>query len=216
MTADLSGSWFGDRAVLVPVPAHEARAELVARLERSLPGREVRAGIDAVLVESPRPDLELLDDVRAALADHRGPVSATHARPGREVVLPVTYDGVDLADVASLLDCTDADLVAAHTTQQWEVAFVGFAPGFGYLEPAGPSVLDWSRLSRLDAPRARVPRGSVALAAGCSAVYPAAMPGGWRLIGATSAVLFDPTASDPALLHPGDIVRFVDVAGAHA
>ena len=36
-------------------------------------------------------------------------------------------------------------------------------------------------------------------------------PGGWRLIGWTPAVLFDPTRTPPALLQPGDLVRFVPI-----
>src|SRR5262249_10248030 len=35
-----------------------------------------------------------------------------------------------------------------------------------------------------------------------------AMPGGWRLIGRTTTALFDPDASPPGLLSPGDLVRF--------
>jgi inhibitor of KinA len=34
------------------------------------------------------------------------------------------------------------------------------------------------------------------------------MPGGWQLIGRTTAVLFDPARDEPALLAPGDRVRF--------
>ncbi len=87
---------------------------------------------------------------------------------------------------------------------------MGFAAGFGYLVPTGPSLLDWSAVARRDRPRDRVPAGSVALAAGMSAVYPEAMPGGWHLIGQTSVRMFDATdAGSPSLLHPGDLVRFI-------
>ncbi len=57
-----------------------------------------------------------------------------------------------------------------------------------------------------------MPAGSVAIAAGMSAVYPEAMPGGWHLIGTCSAPLFSPDRSDsPSLLRPGDHVVFVEV-----
>ena len=42
-----------------------------------------------------------------------------------------------------------------------------------------------------------------------TAVYPHASPGGWRLLGRTDARLFDPGATPPARLRPGDRVRFV-------
>jgi len=85
---------------------------------------------------------------------------------------------------------------------------MGFAPGFGYLIPDGRSLVDWSKLARRSDPRAEVPAGSVAIAAGMSAVYPANMPGGWHLIGQTAALVFDVDRSPPALLAPGDVVTF--------
>ena len=44
-----------------------------------------------------------------------------------------------------------------------------------------------------------------------TAVYPTASPGGWHLIGRTDAVLWDPGRPQPALIAPGDRVRFVPV-----
>ena len=55
------------------------------------------------------------------------------------------------------------------------------------------------------------PRRTVAIAGPYSGVYPRDSPGGWRLLGSTTAVMFDPTREPPALLAPGDRVRFVAV-----
>ena len=44
---------------------------------------------------------------------------------------------------------------------------------------------------------------------GTMSTYPVTTPGGWHLIGRTDARLWDPTADPPALLAPGDRVRFV-------
>ena len=76
-----------------------------------------------------------------------------------------------------------------------------------------PPALD---VPRLEVPRTRVPAGSVALAGRYSGVYPRASPGGWRIIGSTDAVLWDPDRDPPALLRPGARVTFVDVAAAAA
>ncbi len=65
-------------------------------------------------------------------------------------------------------------------------------------------------MPRRDDPRTAVPAGSVALAAGFSAVYPSASPGGWQLIGRTAARVWDVDRDPPALFAPGDVVRFVD------
>jgi biotin-dependent carboxylase-like uncharacterized protein len=53
-----------------------------------------------------------------------------------------------------------------------------------------------------------VPAGSVAIAGGLAAVYPAKSPGGWRLIGRTNRALWDLDRDPPALLAPGRHVRF--------
>jgi KipI family sensor histidine kinase inhibitor len=96
------------------------------------------------------------------------------------------------------------DVVRLHTGAVYTVAFTGFAPGFGYLTGL-PEPL---RQPRLSTPRTRVPPGSVGIAGEFTGVYPRVSPGGWRLIGRTTTVLFDPRADPPALLAPGDRVRF--------
>ena len=50
---------------------------------------------------------------------------------------------------------------------------------------------------------------SVAIAGEYTGIYPSATPGGWRLLGYTDTVMFDPARTPPALLAPGDRVRFV-------
>jgi biotin-dependent carboxylase-like uncharacterized protein len=55
----------------------------------------------------------------------------------------------------------------------------------------------------------RVPAGSVGVAGRQTGIYPAASPGGWRVLGRTSLRLFDPRRDEPALVAPGDRVRFV-------
>ena len=81
-------------------------------------------------------------------------------------------------------------------------------PGFAYLD----DLPDELRLPRRDAPRNRVPSGSVAIAGRRTAVYPFETPGGWHLIGRTDAELWRIDREPPALLRPGDLVRFERVA----
>ncbi|GAA1344930.1 5-oxoprolinase subunit PxpB [Saccharothrix algeriensis] len=139
--------------------------------------------------------LGVLEDVDPA---HRAGV------PSHEVVLPVVYDGPDLELVARTAGLTADEVVRLHSGATYSVAFCGFAPGFAYL--AGlPGPL---RQPRLDSPRTSVPAGSVGVAGEYTAAYPRSTPGGWRLIGRTDAPLFDPARDAPALLAPGDRVRF--------
>ncbi|MEW1963059.1 urea amidolyase family protein [Microbacterium sp. NPDC077644] len=132
-------------------------------------------------------------------------VDAEHVPHTREVTIPVQYDGSDLSEAASLLSVSAEELVNRHLAADWQVAFSGFAPGFGYVVSSDP-LFDVPRRS---SPRTRVPAGSVALAGAFTGVYPRESPGGWQLIGRTDAVMWDIDRDPPALLAPGTSVRFV-------
>src|SRR4051812_988623 len=130
---------------------------------------------------------------------------ASAERPApRTVRLPAVYDGPDLAAISAQIDLPVGELVRLHTQAVHIVAFLGFAPGFAYLSGAPRELA----LPRLKTPRVRVPAGSLAVADGYSGVYPGDTPGGWLLIGRVAARMFDPDASPPALLRPGDHVVF--------
>lgn len=204
-----SATWFGDRAVLVRLVDPGSRGVVVAGLAESLPLCDVRPGMASVLVVAAEPDAGLLAAVEQAVTRlETGRV--TRQAPSAHVTIPVDYSGEDLHEVARTLGCSADAVVAAHQEQPWSVAMMGFAAGFGYLVPHGRPLLDWSTVARRDRPRERVPAGSVALAAGMSAVYPEAMPGGWLLLGRTSVRMFDAgDAASPSLLHPSDVVHFV-------
>ncbi|OBF89311.1 allophanate hydrolase [Mycobacterium sp. 852002-51152_SCH6134967] len=121
-----------------------------------------------------------------------------------DLTIDVVYDGPDLDEVARLTGLTRDDVVAAHTGSMWRVAFGGFAPGFAYLV-GGDRRLEVPRRSE---PRTKVPAGAVGLAGEFSGVYPRESPGGWQLIGRTSAVLWDINRDNPALLTSGMWVQF--------
>jgi len=144
----------------------------------------------------------ILADLVAAIPADPAPL------PGaREHVFPVRYGGAggpDLAPVAVEAGLTPDDVIALHGSVAYEVLFLGFAPGFGYLGEV-PAPL---AVPRLATPRVHVAAGSVAIAGAFTAVYPQPSPGGWRLLGVTDVRLFDATAGEPALLRPGDRVRF--------
>lgn len=130
---------------------------------------------------------------------------AESATPSKaDVVIDVVYEGDDLDEVARLTGLSAGEVVAAHTGTLWRVGFSGFAPGFAYLV-GGDERLAVPRRSE---PRTKVPVGSVGLAGEFSGVYPRESPGGWQLIGRTSAVLWDVLRDPPALLSPGMWVKF--------
>lgn len=118
--------------------------------------------------------------------------------------IPVRYVGDDLAAVAAALGMDAEEVVRRHNTPVYEVAFLGFSPGFAYLTGLDPKL----RLPRLATPRTRTPEGAVAVAGEFTGIYPQATPGGWQVLGLTTVKLFDADHSSPALLAPGDQVRF--------
>jgi 5-oxoprolinase (ATP-hydrolysing) subunit B len=124
---------------------------------------------------------------------------------GREHRIPVRFDGVDLPAVANLAGMAAPDLVERLQALVLRVGFLGFQPGFAYLEGL-PLEL---HMPRLGSPRKNVPGGSVALGGAYCGIYPASGPGGWHLIGRTDVCLFDPAARPPARFQPGDTVRLV-------
>jgi len=120
------------------------------------------------------------------------------------VDVPVVYDGADLDEVARLTGLPVDEVVRAHTEQIWTVAFVGFAPGFGYLTGEDARL----HVPRRSDPRTRVPAGAVGLAGAFSGIYPRESPGGWQLLGRTALRVWDLDREPPALLQPGTRVRF--------
>jgi KipI family sensor histidine kinase inhibitor len=195
----------GERAILAEVADLAGVLALHAALAATAP-----EGIDD-LVPAARTVLVAFDPRRITAAAVRMWIVSGAQRtpdataPGPLVEVPVRYDGADLQATAETLGIPVSDLVSRHAGIEWTVAFTGFAPGFAYLvSPAWP--FDVPRLAE---PRTRVPAGAVGLAGGFSGAYPRETPGGWRLIGTTDAVLFDPDATIPVLLPPRARVRFV-------
>jgi inhibitor of KinA len=142
-----------------------------------------------------------------AQAADRNASSSPQVDEKRTIRIPVRYDGDDLTDVAARTGLTRDRVVELHSSREYHVYVIGFVPGFAYLGELDNSLV----LPRRDAPRKRVPAGSVAIAEAQTAVYPFSTPGGWHLIGTTSLAMFDPTADEPALLRVGDSVIFEPV-----
>jgi len=121
------------------------------------------------------------------------------------VEIPVRYDGPDLLEVAERTRLTVAEVINRHSRRSYRAYACGFQPGFAYLGDLDEALV----LPRRASPRLRVPAGSVAIAGMQTAVYPLQTPGGWHIIGSTSLRMFDATREPPALIRPGDVIRFV-------
>ena len=205
----------GDAALLVTLgdtidlaTNRYAHALAAALAERPLPGLgEAVPGYATLLVHYDPLALDydqVLEWVQARLSEAS---SALLPEP-RRIEVPVFYGGEhgpDLEFVAQHNHLSPEEVVRRHTARDYPVYLEGFTPGFPYLGGLDETIA----APRLPSPRLRVPAGSVGIAGQQTGIYPVDSPGGWRLIGWTPRQLFDPQRSPPALLAPGDVVRFV-------
>jgi KipI family sensor histidine kinase inhibitor len=186
-------------------PAVSARVRGVARAleDRGHPWlREAVATYRSLLVRFDPPARE---EAAARLLE----LTASEPSPaaGRLHEIEVRYggdEGPDLPAVARECRLSEAEVVARHSGREYVAFMLGFLPGFAYLGLLPPELATPRRAT----PRVRVPAGAVAIAGRQTGVYPFASPGGWNLIGRCSRRLFDPGARPPALIAPGDRVRF--------
>ena len=147
------------------------------------------------------------EEATSLIEDLAGEKSSQHDLAANIVTIPVCYDiefGPDLQEVANHAKIPTREVIRLHSSTTYRVHFLGFTPGFAYLGGL-PETL---HVPRLATPRKHVPAGSVAVAGSQAGIYPVDSPGGWRLIGRTPVRIFDPDATQPTRLKPGDLVEF--------
>jgi KipI family sensor histidine kinase inhibitor len=197
----------GEHGILVECTDLDATLRLFSAVRAAVESGDMPAVSE--LVPAARTLLVSFDPLITARAELIASIRALRVEDGiahrsRTVTIPVHYDGEDLSDVAELLSMAPENIIARHSGHAWRVAFVGFAPGFAYLTGGDPCF----DVPRRSTPRLSVPSGAVGLAGTFSGVYPRPSSGGWQLIGHTDTPMWDDAAAVPALLQPGDIVRF--------
>jgi UPF0271 protein len=192
----MNGEPLGDGALRWALPTGADRRALLAAL-RSLPGV-----IDAVVTE--RHACVTFDPERPPQRPWEGVASAlVRATEPRSFTVRVRYNGPDLDEVARRCFLSTEQVVRLHASREYEVAMIGFLPGFAYLRELDPRLA----LPRRASPRPKMSAGSVAIAENYAAIYPLSSPGGWHVIG--TALDFVPfSAETGSALAIGDRVRF--------
>jgi KipI family sensor histidine kinase inhibitor len=145
--------------------------------------------------------------IRGWLERHAEAAGSDHV--GREVEVPVRYDGEDLPLVGRRTGLEPGEVAARHCSVPYRVYALGFAPGFPFMGEVPAEI----RVPRLPSPRRSVPAHSLAIAEGQTGIYPLPSPGGWNLLGRSLVKIYDPHREEPFLLRPGDTVRFVPTDG---
>ena len=212
--------WSGDTLLLVEFAqvvdpeVNQHVVDLAARLRQRI-GHAVRDIVPGycavgVHIDPLQTDLGALERVIREEAPYieRAPTAASP----RIIEIDVRYggnDGPDLDAVAEWARCTPTEVIERHSSRLYRVYMLGFVPGFAYMGGVDRSIA----APRHRVPRDRVPAGSVGIAGEQTGVYPISTPGGWQLIGRTTAVMFDSARAQPSLVLPGDLVRFVPLGG---
>ncbi|MFC2073998.1 carboxyltransferase domain-containing protein [Campylobacterota bacterium] len=139
---------------------------------------------------------ELLKDMNAFNGFIEKALKQKHRDTPLHHTIYVDYNGEDLDEVCQKLELSKDTFIDLHASS-YSIAMIGFREYFPYLLGLNNKLY----LPRRDNPRSKVKKGSVAIAAGQTGIYPQDSPGGWHIIGHTD---FDDFSS----LRPSDIVIF--------
>lgn len=126
---------------------------------------------------------------------------------GKVVELPVVYGGASgphLADVVAHTGLRVDEIVRIHSEPLYTVYALGSHPGYCYLGGMNPKIAT----PRRKVPVISLPGGSVSIGGIQTGVSASQGPSGWNTIGQTTMVFFDPQREPPAILAPGDMIRF--------
>ncbi len=213
---------YGPKAVLIrfgvdgDAIATSARARAIAAASKNDAPRavaELTIAFDQVLVEFR--NAEAFADAVPEILDWLGTLDPVPEDQATRHEIPVAYDGEDLEEVAERHGLSVGDVIARHAAASYEVAMLGFSPGFPYLNGLDQSL--WT--PRRAVPRAVIRAGAIAIGGSHAGIYSVASPGGWNVIGHTTVRIFDPARRNPDgdeagmfLLRTGDRVRFVPLS----
>jgi inhibitor of KinA len=153
--------------------------------------------------------------IAAEVAERLERAASVQLPPAAVKEIPIRYDGPDLDRVAQCHQLSVQEVCEIHSAPIYKVYMLGFSPGFPYLGDLDRRL----HTPRLTSPRTRIEAGSIGIGGEHTGIYSVASPGGWNIIGKTSAKVFDPARGESVrndeamfLLRQGDRVKFVSVA----
>jgi KipI family sensor histidine kinase inhibitor len=167
--------------------------------------REVVPGMNNVMLVFVRPPSSLAsieERLRSAWAN-----TPALKLEGRLIELPVVYGGEDgphVADVVAHTGLSLDDIAEIHSAPIYHVYALGSHPGYCYLGGMNQRIAT----PRRKIPTLRIPGGAVSIGGGQTGVSASPGPSGWNTIGSATMCFFDQARDPPALLRPGDSIRF--------
>ena len=115
---------------------------------------------------------------------------------------------LDVKRLEKILNLSKDKILENFLNKEYFCYMTGFIAGMPFLGDLNENM----RAQRLETPRVKVPKGSVALTEQFANIYTFESPGGWNILGNTPLDVFDSSKEDkPNLINPGDIVVFKEI-----
>lgn len=204
-------SVLGTSALLFDAPGEtclptQQRIWALAEETRSWPEvREVVFGMNNLMLVFRAPP-RAVDAIEARLLEAWRAASPL-VLEGRLIELPVSYGGEGgphMGDVVAHTGLSVDEVVHLHAEPTYLVYALGSHPGYCYLGGMDLRIATPRRAT----PVLRIPGGSVSIGGRQTGVSASPGPSGWNTIGSTRAQFFEPHRDPPALIRPGDSIRF--------
>ena len=204
-------SLLGTTALLFEAPGEttldaQRRIWALAREAEHLPGvREAVPGMNNLMLTFAEPP-QRTENIEQGLVELWKIVEPIPIE-GRCIDLPVTYGGESgphMADVVAYTGMSVDEIVAIHSAPIYTVYALGSHPGYCYLGGMDSRIAT----PRRKIPVLRIPPGAVSIGGSQTGVSASDGPSGWNTIGSTEVIFFDVERTPPALLQPGDRIRF--------
>ncbi|WP_440635299.1 allophanate hydrolase subunit 1 [Candidatus Pelagibacter sp. HIMB1746] len=139
-------------------------------------------------------------------------VNETQDNNSTKIEIPVCCDdqfSLDIKRLEEKLNINRDKILENFFSKEYFCYMTGFIAGMPFLGDLDENM----RVPRLETPRVKVPKGSVALTEQFANIYTFESPGGWNILGNTPVDVFDNSKElEPNLINPGDIVVFKQIS----
>ena len=129
----------------------------------------------------------------------------------KTIKVPICCDDEFALDIDRLnkkLKLSKEEILNNYLNKDYFCYMTGFVAGMPFLGDIDKKL----RLNRLETPRVKVPKGSVAITEQFCNIYTFESPGGWNIIGNTPIKVFDKSnQNQPTIINPGDKVSFYQI-----